>query len=328
MIGVAVTILLVITGVYFLIAPRETERTYRIGILSGLDFFTDIAEGFKERMKELGYEEGKNVRYDEWRTNFDEVAYSRILYKFIADKVDLIFVFPTEASILAKKTVQGTGIPVVFGNASIEGVGLVESVAEPGDTITGVRYPGPDLSLKRFEIMRELVPGIRQLWMPYQRGYPIVENQLEALRPVIAAAGMTLTEIPASSASELRAEFELLVQEKKEKPDAILLIAEPLSVTPDAFEVIGKFGAERNIPVGGAPMAAGGYESVFGVSTDNIRVGRQAAALADKVLKGILAGTIPVVSAESFLQVNHRAAQRAGIIVPEGLLGRADRIIR
>ena len=324
----AVLMLLVIAGIYFLLAPHEKEKTYRIGILSGLDFFADTADGFKEGMKELGYEEGKNIHYDEWKTNFNETAYERILYKFIADKDDMIFVFPTEAVVLAKNLTKGTEIPLVFGNANIEGVNLVKSVAEPGDEITGVRYPGPDLALKRFEIMRELVPNMKEIWVPFQRGYPIVEVQLEVLRPVVAAAGMTLTEIPASSAAELQDEFQSLLQSKKKGPDAILAIAEPLAVTPDAFEVMGLFAAEHKIPVGGAPMAAGGYESVFGVSTDNIRVGKQAAILANKVLKGISAGTIPIVSAESFLQVNYRAAQRVGITIPEGLLEQADQIVR
>ncbi len=328
LVGAVAVILLVVAGVYFFVAPQETEKTYKIGILSGLDFFTGTAKGFREGMKELGYEENKNIRYDEWKTNFDEEAYRRILYKFIADKVGLIFVFPTEASILAKAVTEGTGIPVVFGNANIEGVNLVESVAEPGGNITGVRYPGPDLVLKRFEIMRELVPGMREVWIPYQRNYPIVETQLRALRPVIAAAGMTLTEVPASSVAELEENLRLLLQSKKQKPDAILLIPEPLGVTPPAFEVMGRFADEQKIPIGGAPMAAGNYESVFGVSTDNVHVGKQASALADKILKGIPAGTIPVVSAESFLEVNYRAAEKAGITVSEGLLNRANRIIR
>ncbi len=326
-VGAIITVLLVAAGIYFLATSQETEKVYRIGILSGLDFFSDTAEGFKEGMRELGYAEGKNVRYDEWKTNFDETAYSRILYKFVADKVDLIFVFPTEASILAKKVTEGTGIPVVFGNANIEGVNLVQSVTEPGGNITGVRYPGPDLSLRRFEVMHELVPKMKRIWIPYQRGYSIMESQLKALRPAIAAAGVALTDIPASSAAELRTEFQSLVQSKKESPDAILLISEPLAVTPDSFEVMGEFASERNIPIGGTLMAVGGYESVFGISINTNYVGKQAAALADKILRGIPAGTIPVVSAESLLEVNYRAAQKAGITVPEGLLDRADRII-
>jgi putative ABC transport system substrate-binding protein len=107
-----------------------------------------------------------------------------------------------------------------------------------------------------------------------------------------------------------------------------MFIAEPLAVTPDAFEVIGKFAAEHNVPVGGAIMSVGGYESVFGVHVNNVNVGKQAAKLADKILKGTPAGTIPVVSAESYFQLNYKSAQELGLDVSEGLLSMADEIIR
>jgi len=71
-----------------------------------------------------------------------------------------------------------------------------------------------------------------------------------------------------------------------------------------------------------------GYSSVFGVATDNLAVGRLAAAQAHKVLSGVPAGTIPVVSAESYFQLNCTVARALGLEVPEGLLKQADEIIR
>jgi hypothetical protein len=87
------------------------------------------------------------------------------------------------------------------------------------------------------------------------------------------------------------------------------MIVEPLTVTPDSFTVIAKFAAEHKLPVGGALMAVGDYKSAFGVTIDNIAVGKQAALLADKILKGTPAGTIPVASPENVLQINYKAAQ-------------------
>ena len=136
----------------------KTPKVYHIGILSGLDFVADISDGFKSKMAEFGYVEGTNVVYDIQKTNFDMDAYRNILQKFVADKVDLILVFPTEASMEAKSATQGTNIPVLFTFALIEGMGIVDSVREPGGNITGVRYPGPEIALKRFEILMELVP--------------------------------------------------------------------------------------------------------------------------------------------------------------------------
>jgi putative ABC transport system substrate-binding protein len=106
-----------------------------------------------------------------------------------------------------------------------------------------------------------------------------------------------------------------------------MFVAEPLTVTPDPFIVLGKFAAKHKIPIGGALMSAGGYDSIFGVNVENEAVGKQAAPLLDKIFKGIPAGTLPVVSAENYIQVNYKAAQEQGFTVPEGMLNQANEVI-
>lgn len=309
-------------------SERHEGKVYHVGILSGLEYIVDAIDGFKEGMTELGYVEGDNIVYDLQRTDFDTAEYQRILNKFVDDKVDLIFVFPTEASIEAKTVTQGTGIPVVFTFANIEDVDLVESVSKPGSNITGVRYPGPDIAVKRFEIMCELAPQAKRIWIPYQRGYPIVSSQLEALNPAAALVNVTLIEAPADNATELEAKLQALNESADIGIDAILFLAEPLAVTPDTFELMGKFADEHKIPVGGALIVAGEYESVFGVNVNIFNSGKQAAPLANKIFNGIDAGTIPVVSAESYFELNYKKAQELGLDVSEGLLNMADEIIQ
>ncbi|MFH1228834.1 MAG: ABC transporter substrate-binding protein [Candidatus Aenigmatarchaeota archaeon] len=307
---------------------QKTQKVYHVGILSGMDFFATTSDGFKEKMTELGYVEGKDIIYDVQKTEFDMIAYKKILQKFVADKVDLIFVFPTEASQEAKTATQGTGIPVVFANANIEDTGLVNSVREPGGNITGVRWPGPDLALQRFEIMHELVPQVKRMLIPYQRGYPIVPSELESIRPEAATAGITLLEIPADNATELEGELQIIDKTVNNDTDVILIIPEPLLVSPENFAVLGKFAYGHKIPIGGTLMKVGNYESLFGLTPQNIAVGRLAAPLADKILRGMPAGTIPVVSAEGFFQINYKLAQTLNLNVSEGLLRRANEIIR
>jgi putative ABC transport system substrate-binding protein len=307
---------------------KEEPKVYHVGVLSGLSFVADITDGFKEGMAELGYVEGENIVYDVQATEFDMEAYRRILDQFVEDEVDLILVFPTEATMEAKAATEGTDIPVVFCFALIEGMGIVDNVREPGGNITGVRYPGPDIAVKRFEIMRELVPETTRMLVPYQRGYPIVEPQLEALRPAASAAGVTLIEVPAADAAELEAALQAQVQSGDVDIDAIMFVAEPLTVTPGPFAVIGKFADEYGVPVGGALMMVEGYESIFGVNVESFAAGKLAAPLADKVFRGTPPGEIPVVSADNFIQINYKAAQAMGLTVPEGLLSEADEVIR
>ncbi|MBN1595688.1 ABC transporter substrate-binding protein [candidate division FCPU426 bacterium] len=306
----------------------KTPEIFHVGILSGLNFTAKVGDGFKTKMTVLGYVEGRNIIYDHQTTDFDITMYKMILNRFVHEQVDLIFVFPTEATQEAKAAVQGSRIPVVFAIANIEDTGLVESVRAPGNNITGVRYPGPDIALQRFEILRELAPRVKRILIPYQRGYPIVSSQLDALRPVAAAAGITLVEAPAADKEELAGLLAARTAAKNIGVDAILALAEPLFVTSDAFVVMAAFADRHHIPIAGALMMAEGHESLFGLHVNDFNVGQQAASQAVKILKGIPAGSIPIVSADPYFQLNYRAVIKLGLHVSEGLLSRANEVIR
>jgi putative ABC transport system substrate-binding protein len=281
---------------------QNEERVYHIGMLNGLgEFLEEIPVSFKAKMTELGYREGENIVYDVQSTMFEPERERQILEKFVEDKVDLIFTFPTEVSMAAKAATNGTDVPTIFAIANIEGTGLVDSIREPGGHTTGVRYPGPDLAIKRFEVMRE---------------------------PAAQAAGVTLIEFPADNASELQEELDARNKSGDVGFDAILFIPEPLSTFAEPFEVIGKFAYEHKMPIGGLMMHEGGYGSIFGINVDIPKTAQQAAVLADKILRGTPAGTIPVVSSESYFEIDYNVAQELGVNVSEGLLARADNIIR
>ena len=303
-------------------------KVYRVGILSGLNFIADSTDGFKEGMSELGYVEGENITYDVQETDFDMEAYRSIVQKFVADKVDLIVAFPTEASIEAKLVTEGTDIPVIFTYSNIEDMGLVDSVSKPGGNVTGVRYPGPGVAVKRLEILVQLVPDVKNIWMPYQRGYPIVPPELEALYPVAANLGVNLIEFPADNAAELDAEFTRLAASGDIGFDAILMLVEPIAVTPDSFLVMAKFASENNIPLGGAAIVIDEYATLFGVDVISFDSAKQAAAMADKIFKGIDPAELPVESADTYLRINNIVAQDLGLEVPYSLLQQADEIIR
>jgi putative ABC transport system substrate-binding protein len=304
------------------------QRVYRVGILSGLDFFANTTTGFKEKMAEMGYSEGKNIGYDCQKTNFDTIVYRRILAKFVAEKVDLIFVFPTEASLEAKAAVRGTTIPVLFANTIIEGTGLIKNLSEPGENITGVRWPGPDLAVKILEILCEVAPKTKRIYLPYQKGYPNLASQLKVLRSAAAAAGIMLIEAPAASVSELQELLNARAASKDIGIDAIMNIPEPLSGTPEAFEAMCTFARKHSLPIGGPLNFTQRCEPLFGVNVDPVAVGRQAAVLADKILRGVPAGSLRVVSAEPHIQINYREIKKRGFKADEGLLSSADEVIR
>jgi putative ABC transport system substrate-binding protein len=173
-----------------------------------------------------------------------------------------------------------------------------------------------------------IAPNAKRIFVPYQRGYPIVPPQLEALRPAAQAAGVTLIEFPADNVTELQAEFDARASSADIGMDAILIIVEPFAVTPENYTAIAKFAYEHKIPFGGAYVPAENFTDIFGVDVLSFESAKQSAILADKIFKGTPAGTIPVLSADAFLRINYTVAQEFGLTVPEGLLKQADEIIR
>jgi putative tryptophan/tyrosine transport system substrate-binding protein len=321
----AVVIAMLVSGC----GNAQANKTYKVGILSGLGAFAPAVDGFKSKMAELGYVEGKNITYDVQSTEVDIAAYKSISQKFVDDKVDLILSFPTEASMEAKAATQGTNIPVVFAMSftDVTGVDLIKSIREPGGNITGVRFPSADIASKRLEILIQIAPNAKKIFVPYLKDYPNVPGQLDIIRPQAKNLGVELVEFGASSPQELQAELDSLATSNGVAIDAILMIAEPLGITQPFYAILGKFAYDHKLPIGGAAMTTPeGYASVFGLLPDAKTVGEQAALLADKIFRGTAAGTIPVTTSESYFQINYKAAQALGVTVPEGLLKQADQV--
>lgn len=303
-------------------------KVYKVGILSGTDAFLDIAAGFKTKMAELGYIEGRNVTYDLQRMNADPAGELRIAKKFVDDKVDLIFTFPTEPAVAVKAATQGSNIPVVFAFAGIEGVPLVKSIREPGGNMTGVRFPGPEQMSMRLELIHRLVPQAKRMLILYDKNYPNTAPALAVLRPGASSLGITLVEAPYASLEEMKLDLEAQVKSSILDVDAVFLMPDILNHSPEGWAMIKTFAAAHRLPIGGSFPYTVEQGAVFGNANDLVKVGELAAPLADKIFHGIPPGSIPVVTPEQNLWLNYRRAQELGLTMPEDLLNRADKIIR
>jgi len=306
----------------------SATRVYRVGILSDLPPFASMGDGFKAKMTELGYIEGQNIVYDFQKVSADPAGEQRAVKKFVEDKVDLIFSFPTEASLTAKALTQGTNIPVVFASAVLEQNDLVKNVREPGGNITGVRFPGPELSVKRFELLLELVPQAKRICVIYNPKYPANPSALEQLRPVASSRGITLVEVPVHSTKDIEVDLQTRAKSADIGIDAILIITDDLSQSPDGWGLISKFAAQHKVPIAGSAGFEADTGAIFSYIPDNVETGMLAAPVADKILRGTQAGTLPVLTPESRLRLNYKVTQELGLTVPDGLLKQASEVIR
>jgi putative ABC transport system substrate-binding protein len=307
---------------------QAAPKTYRVGILSGTDDFLPIGDGFKAEMAKLGYVEGENITYEVQSANADIPALDRMAKKFVDDKVDLIVTIATEASLAAKTATQGTNIPVLFVFATTEGTNLINSVREPGGNITGVRYPGTEQITRRLELMLEIAPQVKRVWVGYDTKHPNAALTLEVLRPLASSMGITLVEAPAVEMSDLDADLTARAKSADLGLDAIILMPDGFNHSPEGWGIIKKFAAEHKVPLGGSFLYTVEQGAVFGNANDFIKLGALAAPLANKILKGTPAGTIPVVTPEQDLYFNYKVAQELGLTIREGLLSQAAEIIR
>jgi putative ABC transport system substrate-binding protein len=306
----------------------EKPKVYRVGIVGG-GTFAAIGDGFKAKMAELGYVEGQNIVYDWPNPDADTAETQLIAEQFVDDKVDLIFTSgSTPSALAAQAATQGTDIPVVFTYAATEGTNLVESVRQPGGNITGVRYPGPEQISKRLEIMLEVAPEVKRVWIGYDKNSPNTALALEALRPAASNLGVTLVEVPATTLEEVAADLTARAAAADLGLDAIILMPDGFSHGPDGFAMLSQFAAEHKVPLGGSFLYTVEAGAVFGNADNLFKVGELAAPLADKILKGTPAGTIPVVTPDQDLYINYKVAQELGLTVPEGLLSMAVEVIR
>lgn len=310
------------------VSEKKEVKMYQVGIITNIEAFSGVVDGFKSKMAELGYIEGENIVYDFQVPQAGSEEEQQLFNRFIENKVDLILAFPTEPAFAAKEATEGTEIPIIFAIAGTENSELIESVREPGGYITGIRYPGPYLVVKRFEFLLELAPHIKRLYVPYNPDYPNCPPAIEELRPVASSKNVTLVEAHINSVEEIQNALQELEESDDIGIDAIQILPEAITQTPDGWGAISSFADEHGLPLVGSMLFSADIGGVFSYCVEFFEIGELAAPLADKILKGIPAGTIPVVTPEAHLRVNYKKAHELGLTVPEGLLARADEIIR
>lgn len=300
----------------------------RVGMLCGADFFLPVIDGFKARMTELGFKEGENIAYELRTYNADPAAEREAAEKFVREKVDLILAVPTEAAVAAQMAIRGSEIPLVFAYAGIEGADLVDSVRRPGRNTTGLRFPGPELISRRLELILQFVPGVKRVWIGYDKNYPNTRPTLDTLRPLASAKGVTLVEVPAAEIEDLKTDLAHRANQPDPGLDAIILMPDTFNHSPEGWGAIRAFAKQKGIPVCGSFLYTVEQGAIFGNANDLFMVGKLTAPLASKILGGMPAGEIPVVTPNQQLLINYRAARKMGLKVPDSLLRMATQIIR
>lgn len=301
----------------------QSGKVHRIGVLSGGSRPNPAAPSpLREGLRELGWVDGKNIVLE---LRFAEGRQDRLpglAAELVNLKVDVIVTFGSPAAVAAKKATST--IPIVLGviGDPVQ-IGLVQSLARPGENITGNSLIAPELFQKRMEILKEAVPTVTRVAFPYNPANPAAP----AFRPQIDAAarslGLELYNIEVRHVNELEDGFNAAARAGAR---ALLLSSDPMFFSARAR--IMELALRHRLPSmseGKEFVEAGGLMSY---SPSIPALVRRAAVFVDKILRGARPGDLPIEQPTTVeFVINLKTAKALAVTIPPSLLQRADQVI-
>ena len=326
---------LLISGLFVLLLAlsfpaqaQQPKRVPRVGLLvsASTAATAPYIEAFRERLRELGYIQGKNIVLE---IRGGEAKYDRlpdIAAELVRLKVDIIVAGGTPAVRAAMKATST--IPIVMRTATDPVKdGLITSLARPGGNITGVTSITTKLIGKQLELLAEVVPGVKRIAVLSPYTDPVRFMATDEYKEMEAAAQVLGVKLQLLSARDPDTTDNAFVATTKERAQALLVAPSPRYL--EHGERILKHAAKNRLP-------AIYFQSIFvengglmSYATNNADEFRRAAIYVDKILKGTRPADLPVEQPTKFeLVINLKAAKQIGLTIPPNVLARADKVIR
>lgn len=298
--------------------PAVTARVIQIGPVD-IPAQTDAT---RRLLAEFGYVEGQNIRLEFRSTagNADELP--ALAQEIVREgRVDVIIAISTPAALAASKATQT--IPIVaFGAVDPVAAGLADSLARPGRNVTGIAVFSEETTVKRVELMRELLPrGVRLGTVTTK-----LTSGAQSLAPVLETGRKLGFEVEAIDVDDPGKIATILRPEILARFDGLIFVPDVL-LGAHMAEIIKMVGLSNKPAIFPSPdwVAHGGFMS-FG--PDFADATRHLIAQVDRVLKGAKPGDLPFERPTKFdLRINLRIAKTLGLELPPTIVARADEVI-
>jgi putative ABC transport system substrate-binding protein len=307
------------------LAVRAQQPMPVIGFLDprSPDAMTERLRGFRQGLRDSGYVEGETVAIEyRWAENQMDLL-PALAVDLVRRRVALI-VAGTTSSAFAAETATTT-VPIVFLTAEDPvRLGLVASLARPGGNATGINFLSAELTAKRLEILRELVPAaVRVAVIVNPAASSDAETTLRDVEPAARAMGLQIRVLNASTSREIDTAFASFV---RERPDAVFVSLDPF-LNSRRVQLV-NLASRHAVP---ATFSNRDFAEIGGLMSYGANIAdafRQVGVYAGRVLKGAKPADLPVVQASKFeLVINAQTARMLGITVPPSLLATADEVI-
>jgi putative ABC transport system substrate-binding protein len=300
---------------------EQEQKLPTIGFLGGsATVFGPWTAAFVERMRELGWIEGRTIAVEyRWGEGRPE-RNAEIAAEFVRSKVDVIV---TTGSAVPAVKQAAPNIPTVFAVANDPvGGGLVTSLSRPGGNVTGLSLEATDTVGKRLELLREVMPGLRRMAIMLKAGSSETALELSEVQAAAHTLGLEVVPFEIKQAEDIDPAFEAL----KAQADALYVVGDNLIVANRTRIVSLALGARLPTSFNTRDVVQAGGLMSYGPSFPDLF--RRAAEYVDKILHGTKPGDIPVEQPTKFdLAINLKTAKALGLTVPPSLLARADEVI-
>jgi putative ABC transport system substrate-binding protein len=301
---------------------QQADKLPTIGILgSSSAAWSHWLGAFVQRLHELGWIENRTVTIDYRWTEGRNERYAEFAAELARRKVDVILPLGTPAIIAAKKATSV--VPIVFPLASDPvGEGLVASLAHPGGNITGLSNQQPDLAGKRLEILRDIIPGLRQVAVLANANNRTATRSVDEVQLASRKLGLEIVAVDVKRGDDIASPIESL----KGRAQALYVVGDPL--VADNQIQINTLARAARLPT---MHISRGYVDTGGLVSygpDFSALFRHAGDYVDKILKGAKPADLPVEEPTKIeLVVNLKTAHALGLTIPEPFLLRADEVI-
>ncbi len=306
------------------LAEAQQAKVYRVGVLiPGIAFAYEIVDGLRVGLRELGLEEGKQYVLKIRDTKGDLKAAEAAARNLEQEKVDLIYTTRTSVTIAAKRATAD--IPIVFSAGSDPVLlGLVESFAKPGGRLTGVYEPGTDLTAKRLEILKEIVPKLRRIVAFYDPGNRVASESAKLAREEARLRGVEFVERQFASTEELQAGIRAV---RAGEVDAFFQLSD--SMVNNQAQLIIDTARVKRLPTMFLDQSAVIKGGLASYNVSHHEVGRLSAKYVQRILTGVKPSDMPVQGIDKIeLVINLKTAKQIGLTIPQRVLGRADKVIK
>jgi putative ABC transport system substrate-binding protein len=305
---------------------QQAAKTYRIGFL-GVSSAADYAQfvnAFLQGLRELGYEQGRNIVIDYRWADGREERLPELARELVRLGPDVIVSHSIAVSAAQRATAT---IPIVMGvSADPIGTGLIKSLAQPGGNTTGVTSQLVDAAPKRLELLKEIAPNLKSVAVVSNPTFPSLRKGLEETEAAARKLGIRVRSYAFAEADPAGLES-MLATILRDRPDGLLVQPDPLIGRHTVR--IAEFAVKNRLPaIGGARQFAvdGGLFSYGGNFVEGWRL---AARYVDRILKGAKPADLPVEQPTSFeLVINLKTARAMGLTLPSLLLLRANEVIQ